>query len=119
MSKHSPSVSAARCHLPETSSGRDYWGLLSSFLPELVSGRGTARRVVEGETLHAGRNDPLNHGTQIGQHFTRRNAQGRNASLRKPRIARRVTSWPVTHAMPFAVDFNGKVRIVAKEVEHI
>ena len=91
----------------------------SLVLPELVSGRGTTRRVVEGETLRASRNDALNHCPQIGQNLARWDAQGCNASLRKPRIARSVARGPVTHAMSFAIDFNCKTRIAAKEVEHI
>ena len=90
----------------------------TSFLPELVSGTGTARRVVEGQTRRGFGKDQPENSIRIAQHIARSNTQRGNASARKPGIAHGVLCGPIAEAMHSAVDLDRQPRIAAKEIEH-
>ena len=94
---------------------------LSSFLPELVSGRGTARRsrVVEGEPRPRFGNDQGQGRRKVIQNRACRNAQGRNARTCEPTISRVIPVRVVTHAVDHAIHLNGKPRIGAIEIQNI
>ncbi len=91
------------------------------FLPELVSGRGTAwqSRVVEGEPRTRLRLNPGYRARQIGKHQLRRNPQRRDAGNGEPRIARSIPPGPITEAMRTAIDLDRQARIAAIEVQHV
>ena len=93
----------------------------SSFLPELASGRGTARRsrVVEGEPRPRLGNDQGQGRLKVIQNRACRNAQGRNARTCEPTISRVIPVRVVTHAMDHAIHLDGKPRIGAIEIQNI
>ena len=94
---------------------------ISSILPELVSGRGTARRsrVVEGQPRPRGFENPPNDGIHVTQYFRRRNAQRGHPQSCEPRIARFVALRPVAPFMRLPVDLDRKSGVAAKEVEDV
>ena len=117
-----PSVSAARCHLPEASSGRNLERRAAfSFLPELVSGRGTVRRsrMVEGQTRTGLRDDASNNRVQILEHLSSRNAHRRKPALRKPRISSFIPGRLISARMGLAIDLDHQPRVAAVEVQRI
>ena len=107
-------------HLPEKSSGRSLgWSCLIH--PELVSGRGTARRsrVVEGEMRPRRIDNVGERGFQIRQHILRQNTQCGNSVPGKPRVARFIQQGTAAKIMRSAVDLNRQTGIAAEEIEHI
>jgi hypothetical protein len=93
----------------------------TSFLPELVSGRGTTRRsrVVEGQARGRLGDDPVNNSVRILEEFNSRNTKRFNSSGMKPLIPSGVMCRPVPPGMGFAVDLNREASIAAEEVENI
>jgi hypothetical protein len=91
-----------------------------SFLPELVSGRGTARqsRVVEGQPGCRFGNDATDDPVGVPQYLHCRNTKRRNPGPKKPRIARFVAQGAVAASMGFAVDFDSQPRVAAEKVEN-
>ena len=88
-----------------------------SFLPELVSGRGTARRsrVVEGQAGADFGDDAAQNRVGVPQDFYRRDAQGCDAGLKQPGVALR----PVAPVMRFTVYFDRQAGVAAKEIEAV
>jgi hypothetical protein len=92
---------------------------MPSILPELDSGRGTARRVVEGETRKRLPKHETKNGFQISQHVARADAQGRYASLGKPGIAPFVPLRAITKTVCVAIDLDCKPGVGAKEIDDV
>jgi len=92
---------------------------LFSFLPELVSGRGTARRsrVVEGQSRPGSRDNVLDHARQIPQHLARRYPHGRHTRLPQPSVTSSIPSRPVATSMRLAIDLDRQPRVAAEKVE--
>ncbi len=91
------------------------------FLPELVSGRGTARhsRVVEGQTRNASGHYANGNRVQIPQHLKRRNTQRRDAACIEPGITPAIRPGANSAAMPLTIDLDRQSRIAAKEIENV
>src|SRR5689334_3515499 len=92
---------------------------MQTILPELDSGRGTARRVVEGQTRDGLRNHPTDRRIRVLQNVNRWNAEGRDSRLAKPRIPHLIPLRAISTRMRLAVDFDRQPRIAAEEIEHI
>ena len=92
---------------------------LFSFLPELVSVRGTARRsrVVEGQSRTGSRDNVLDHARQIPQHLARRYPHGRHTRLPQPSVTSSIPSRPVATSMRLAIDLDRQPRVAAEKVE--
>ena len=88
-------------------------------LSELVSGRGTARRVVEGKARHRLLDDVAHDGNQISQHLPRRNPQRPNIGMKEIRIAQFIVRRPIAARMCFAVYLDRQSRIAAEKVEDV
>jgi hypothetical protein len=88
-------------------------------LPQLVWGRGTVRRTVEGRALARDAADQPYYAVQVGENLAGRNSECQDAMLRDPGIALRVLPWLVTALMRFAVDLNAQLRAIAVEIEII
>jgi hypothetical protein len=96
-------------------------GWVNSFLPELVSGRGTARRsrAVEGQASARFRHNPAYDRIKIIEKVARGDTKRLNSSGAQPFVASCVPGWSVASRMDFAVDFNGQPSIAAKRIENI
>ena len=90
-----------------------------SFLPELVSGRGITRRVVEGQSRHTSDHNPPNDSIEVIQNLTRRNAHRGNPCPGKPRIPHRIARRPIAHPVPFTIDLDSQPRIGTIEIQHV
>ena len=90
-----------------------------SILLELVSGRGTARRVVEGKPRCRFHQDERHDSTNVTQHIPRWNAQRGNPGPSEIDVAHRVAFRPVAARMAFPVDLDREPRIAAKEIQNI
>jgi hypothetical protein len=91
------------------------------FLPELVSGRGTARRSrgVEGCALpNTLRNEEQNT-LEVVQNIGGRNAQRLDPARAKPSIPGSITSRPIAPRVRLAIHFDAKLRPIAVEIERI
>lgn len=91
----------------------------SSFLPELVSGRGTVRRTVEGHALPRVFADGAHHAFDASEHFSRGYSQGENAVRCQPGVTSGISSGPASPLMRFAIDFDAKLRRIAVEIKRI
>ena len=91
-----------------------------SILPELASGRGTARRsrVVEGQARRCFVDDPAKHRIGISKHLNSGNSQRLDAGRTKPGVARLVPLGPISARVRFAVDLERESGIAAEEIEH-
>ena len=109
------------CGAPRRASSRRIGVGRFSILPELVSGRGTARRsrVVEGKSAARRRNDGGDRRAQVPQHISGRNAQRGNSLTSEPRIARCVSLRAIPAIMGDAVDLDSQLGIAAKEVQNV
>jgi len=92
-----------------------------SILPELVSGRGTARqsRVVEGQSGAGSGYDGHCSGIAITQDVGRADANRLYARLKEPAITRFVSLWPKAVFMRATVNLDGKSRVAAVEVDNV
>ena len=90
-----------------------------SILPELVSGRGTTRRVVEGQASEGFCHDMTKHDLHILQNFNSRNPQRLDPRRRQPVIATRVPRRPITARMCLAVHLDRQPCIAAEEVQNV
>jgi hypothetical protein len=90
-----------------------------SILPELVSGRGTTRRVVEGQTRPRRNENPPQHGIRIIEKLDRRNAQRFDSRRPQPFIANRIPLWPIATRMGLPVNFDRQPRVTTEEIQHI
>ena len=61
--------------------------------------------------------DASNDSIQIPQHIRRRNPHCPDPMLCQPRIAPRVTLWPVAALMRLSIDLNAQFRRVAVKIE--
>jgi len=115
--KNSPSVSL-REPPPRASSGRNCVRL---FLPELVSGRGTAphRGVVEGEPRTTGRDDSVYRPVRVPQHVAGRDAQGRDPLSKKPGVSDRIVARLSRLIVDSAVDLDREPRVAAVEIQDV
>ena len=88
-------------------------------LPELVSGRGTARRsrVVEGQPCDGERKDRVGDVIRRGQNARRRDAESADSRLRQPGVAAFVPLAP--HRMGRPIDLDRQSRIGAIGIEYI
>ena len=94
---------------------------VTSFLPELVSGRGTAQRswVVEGKACsRLGSNQPRDR-VQVLQNFSRRDANGVNARGCEPLISGQISDGPITCKVSPSVNLDREPSIAAKEIEDV
>ena len=92
---------------------------LRSILPELVSGRGTARRsrVVEGQACARCVDYTLGASVGIAQDLSGGNPQRRDPSLGKEGIAFRIALRPVAHVVRDTIDLDPQPCIAAIKVE--
>jgi len=92
---------------------------LFSFLPELVSGRGTARRsrVVEGQSRTCSNDNVLDHAGQILEHLDRWYPQSRNTNVAKPCVPSRILRRPIATSMRLPVNFDRQSGIATEEIE--
>jgi len=104
--------------LPEASSGRIEG---PKILPELASGRGTARRsrVVEGQAGSGVCDDRLGSSLCIRQNLAGRDPQRLDPMARCPRIPLDIVTKLVGMVVELAVDLDRQARIAAIEVEHV
>ena len=111
------SVPAPCYRLPETSSGSS-WS--HSFLPELVSGRGTARRsrVVEGQACSRRIDDIRRAGFSIAHYIGSWNAKRFDSGRREEGIPPCVAAWPVAHIVRDTIDLDAQSCIAAIEIEN-
>ena len=93
----------------------------SSILPELVSGRGTARRsrVGEGKPRTSCGYNRFRSTIAVAQHFRSPDAKRLNSSLMKPPIADFIVSRSRPVLMRLAVDFHREFCVAAIEIEHV
>jgi hypothetical protein len=91
----------------------------SSFLPELVSGRGTARRsrVVEGQARTRFGNDPAQDRIKVPENLGRRNPQRRNPATSQPGIPSRIARRSLPKTMRLAIHLDREPCIAAVEIE--
>ena len=89
------------------------------FLPELVSGRGTTRRVVEGKPRRRFNQNEHHNRTDVIQYIARRYAHCANPDLREICIANGVARGLIPARMGFAIDFDRQPGIAAEEVEDV
>ncbi len=91
----------------------------SSFLPELVSGRGTARRsrVVEGQSRTRLGNDPAENCIGIAKNFDSRNAHSPDAARREPGIPSSVSLRPIAKPVHLAIHFDREPGIATVEIK--
>lgn len=96
-------------------------GQRHSFLPELVSGRRTARRsrVVEGQPRLSRRRNPAHNRLQIIQHIAGRYAQRHNPGCRKPCIPRCVMLRPRAAFVASSVDLDRQSCVAAVKIQNI
>jgi hypothetical protein len=90
-----------------------------SILRELASGRGTARRVVEGQTRLSFSEDVAKDGVRIRQNLSGRNPQGPDPSSLEPGIADCIPPRPIAARMRLPVYFDRQPGIAAEEIQHI
>jgi len=92
-----------------------------SILPELVSGRGTARRsrVVEGESRLRFRENPRNCRVRIIENNSSGNPQSPNAGPSEPSVPRLIAGRIIAHVMRDAVHFDRKPSIATVKVENV
>ena len=90
-----------------------------SILPELVSGRGTTRRVVEGQASSRFSHDMTKHDVHILQNFNGRNPQRLDPGRLQPLVAIRVPLWPITARVRLPVHLDRQPCIAAEEVENV
>ncbi len=86
------------------------------FLPG--TGRGTTRRVVEGQALHV-LDDRRNDSFRASQNLGSGNPEDGYTARRQPPIPRLIALRTITAAVRFAVDFHREPQGSAIEVEHI
>jgi hypothetical protein len=93
----------------------------SLILPELGSGRGTARRsrVVEGQARRRFVNNPPQHRVRVVEHGSCRNTQRLNSNRLQPFVTRGISLRTVAARMGLTVDLHGKPGIAAEKIEHI
>ena len=111
--------SALRAATSPSKLGEDFAS--RSVLPELASGRGTARRsrVVEGEaragTFHHMRQRRL----EIAVDFSGRDAERADTRLCKPGVSHLIALRPISAIMRLSVDLDREPGVCAEEVEDI
>ena len=90
-------------------------------LPELVSGRGTARhsRVVEGKTRLCFVNNPPKHRVSIVQHVTGRYPQSGNSRRVKPGVSSCIAHGLISAGVAFAIDLDCKSCVTAEEIQNV
>jgi hypothetical protein len=93
----------------------------SSFLPENVSGRGTARRsrVVEGQACLGLGHDVTANRVQIQQNIGCSDAQCFNACGTQPYVPCPITGRTVPAPMKLPIDFDGQAAIAAEKIQNI
>jgi hypothetical protein len=75
-------------------------------LPELASGRGTTRRVVEGQSRPRFRDDMPKHRIGVAENIDSSNSQSIDSSGSQPLVTRRISVRPVSERVSFSVHFN-------------
>jgi hypothetical protein len=90
-------------------------------LPELASGRGTARRsrVVEGQAHSRASDDVSKDCVDILEDLPRGYPEGVDFSSGKPGVARCIPPRPISKGVGFPIDFDREPGIAAEEVENI
>ena len=91
----------------------------SLILPQLVWGRGTVRRTVEGRTLACVGVEEGQYPFHVPQHLRGRDTQGRNSIPGKPSIAQRILVGPVSTIVGLSVRFHAQLRSIAVKIENI
>ena len=87
----------------------------ASILPELVSGRGTTRRVVEGQPFPRLMRKPAKHRISIVQDICGRNPKRFDSRRTQPLVPSRISLWLVSQRMRFSVHLNRQPRIAAEK----
>ena len=90
-------------------------------LPELASGRGTARqrRVVEGQSCSSRSNDRIENRPDVTKNFRRRYPEGLYSGGSHPPVASRVSAGSVAAIMDLAVNFDRQTGIAAEKVQDV
>ena len=93
----------------------------SSILPELCSGRGTARRSrgVEGQARGRRAQDMRHHRVEFAQHISRRDAQCLDSVFGKKRVSPRISRSLRLETMSLAIDFDAQTGFGAVEIENV
>ena len=91
-----------------------------SFLPELVSGRGTSRRsrMVEGQACHRLLDDISNNAVEVRQNVTGWNSQRRDAGADQPLVTRHIATGPAAARVGFAIDLDRQPCVATKKIEN-
>ena len=94
---------------------------LPSILPELCSGRGTARhrRGVEGRARRRLAKNVPHHGVEIAKDIARGDAQRFDAVCGEQGVPPGISRGPILEAMRLAIDFDAQPRLGAVEIEDI
>ena len=87
------------------------------FLPG--TGRGTIRRMVEGNARRRGLNDMLDNGVLVLKHLSGGNAQHHDLVASQPLIALGIPLRTITEAMTFAVHLDRQPYLGTEKIEHI
>lgn len=92
-----------------------------SILPELVSGRGTARRSrgVEGRALCCDMQDVCHHGVEIAQDIARGDPERLDVMRRQNRIPPFIALRPIAKFMRHAINFDAQANLGAVEIKDI
>ena len=91
----------------------------ASILPQLIWGRGTVRRTVEGRTLACVSVDEGHYSFHVAQQLRGRDAQGCDLMPDKPRIPQRIPERLVSTIMRFSVDLDAQLCSIAVKIESI
>ena len=90
-----------------------------SILPELASGRGTARRVVEGQSRPRFNHNPAKDRIHIAENVGSGNAERPDPCCLKPSVPFVVPLRPITTRMRCSIHFDRQPGIAAVEVQNI
>ena len=93
--------------------------MLNSFLPELVSGRGTVRRTVEGQTRRSLLNDMNEDAIEIRQDLARRYAKGKDPRPCQPKITGGIPLRRFSSRVRFTIDLDRQSCVAAEEIEDV
>ena len=90
-----------------------------SILPELVSGRGTTRRVVEGQASRSFSQNRTKHHVHVLQNLRSRNSKGLDPGSSQPFVSSVIPPWPIAERMRFSIHFDAQPRVAAEEIQDI
>ena len=91
----------------------------NSILPELVSGRGTARRVVEGQSRRCRVQHVRHDRIEIAQNIARRDTQRFDPMFGEQRVTTGVALGPLFKFMCRPIDFDAQPLLSAVEIQNV